>query len=94
LTASSKDHLDPHKQSPADQLLPSNSERLPQPPPTVESLSLQPLPLRGENNDRDDEPTHKNSSFSSPELAINAATVKPIYAVSAACNYHYTNFIV
>ena len=68
------DHLDPHKQSTADQLS-SSSERLPQPPPTIESLPLQPFPLRGEIDKT--EQTHKNDSFSSPELAINAATVRP-----------------
>lgn len=69
------DHLDPHKQSTADQLS-SSSERLPQPPPTVESLPLQPLPLRGENEESKTEQARKNDSFSSPELAINAATVR------------------
>ena len=77
------EHLDPHKQSTADQLS-SSSERFPQPPPTVESLSRQPFPL---NDESKPEQTRKNDS-SSPELAINAATVRP----SGSCNDYITYY--
>ena len=79
LTASSVDHLDPRKQSTSNQLS-ANSDRLPQPPPTVETLYLQPFPSRG---DTDKSKSDNDDSFSSPELAINAATVR----VAAASGY-------